>query len=69
MKKLVEFIKGLFCKDCGIKAEAVIAKPIITEEKKEKLEKKAKQEALTKALATKAKVIKNKTDANNKSKS
>ena len=67
MKNIIDFIKGLFCKKCVIKAEAVIVKP--SEEKKEKLEKKTKQEALTKALAIKTKVIKNKTDANNKSKS
>ena len=38
MKKLIEFIKGLFCKKCSIKAEAVIIKP--SEEKQEMLDKK-----------------------------
>jgi Na+-transporting NADH:ubiquinone oxidoreductase subunit NqrC len=51
MKKLIDFIKGLFCKKCIVKAEAVIVKP--SEEKKEALDKKKNLEKL--AIAVKKK--------------
>jgi len=48
MKKIIDFIKGLFCKKCVVKAEAVIVKP--SEEKKEALNKKNNLEKLAKAV-------------------
>ena len=51
MKKIIDFIIGLFCKKCVIKAKAVIAKP--SEEKKEAIAKKKNLEKL--AIAVKKK--------------
>jgi predicted metal-binding protein len=65
IKKLIDFIKGLFCKNCSIKAEAVVVKPTVSEELQEKLEKKEKDEALAEALVVKAKVVKKKRNADN----
>jgi len=62
----INFIKSLFHKE---KPKPVVIKPTISEEQQEKLEKQAKHEALAKALAGKAEVVKKKRNANNKSKS
>jgi hypothetical protein len=48
MKKIIDFIKGLFCKKCIIKAKAVITKP--SEEKKEALAKKKNLDKLAIAV-------------------
>jgi hypothetical protein len=50
MKKIIDFVKGLFCKDCGIKAQIVI-KP--SEEKKEAIAKKKNLEKLATAVKKK----------------
>jgi len=51
MKKLIDFIKGLFCKKCVVKGKAITVKP--SEEKKEAIAKKKNLEKL--ALAVKKK--------------
>jgi hypothetical protein len=53
MRKLIDFIIGLFCKKCVIKANAVIAKP--SEEKKEAIAKKKNLEKLATAIKKKKK--------------
>jgi hypothetical protein len=50
MKKLIDFIKSLFCKDCNIKAQAVIK---LSEKKKEAIEKKKNLEKLATAVKKK----------------
>jgi hypothetical protein len=57
IKKLIDFIKGLFCKNCSIKAEAVVIKPTVSEELQEKLEKKEKLQKLKKAVNKKKKDV------------
>jgi hypothetical protein len=51
MKKLIDFIIGLFCKKCTVKAEAVIVKP--SEEKQEAIAKKKNLEKLATAVKKK----------------
>jgi hypothetical protein len=51
MRKLIDFIVGLFCKKCVIKAKAVIAKP--SEEKKEAVAKKKNLDKLATAIKKK----------------
>jgi hypothetical protein len=51
MKKIIDFIIGLFCKKCIIKAEAVIIKP--SEDKQEAIEKKKNLEKLAVAVKKK----------------
>ena len=53
MKKLIDFIKGLFCKKCVITALAFIAKP--SEEKKEAIAKKKNLDKLATAIKKKKK--------------
>jgi hypothetical protein len=50
MKKLIDFIKRLFCKDCGIKAQAVVK---LSEEKQEAIAKKKNLEKLATAVKKK----------------
>ena len=51
IKKIIDFIVGLFCKKCAVKAEAVIVKP--SEEKQEALAKKKNLEKLATAVKKK----------------
>jgi hypothetical protein len=51
MKKLIDFIVGLFCKKCVIKAKAVIAKP--SGKNKEAIAKKKNLEKLATAVKKK----------------
>lgn len=52
MKKLIDFIKWLFCKKCCvIKAEAIVVKP--SEEKKEAIDKKKNLEKLATVIKKK----------------
>ncbi len=51
IKKLIDFIVGLFCKKCAIKADVVIVKP--SEEKKEAIAKKKNLEKLATAVKKK----------------
>lgn len=62
----INFICSFFKKE---KPQPVVIKPTISEEQQEKLEKKAKHEALAKALAGKAEVVKKKRNANSKKQS
>ena len=55
IKKLIDFIKRLFCKDCSIKAKAIIVKP--SEEKQELLDKKENLQKLTKAVNKSTKLV------------
>jgi len=55
MKMLIEFIKGLFCNKCSIKAEAVIIKP--SEEKQEMIDKKENLQKLSKAANKSTKLV------------
>jgi hypothetical protein len=58
----IKFIKSFFQKE----KSTPIAEPTISEEQQEKLEKKAKHEALAQALSGKAEVVKKKRNASNK---
>jgi prophage tail gpP-like protein len=51
IKKLIDFIVGLFCKKCVMKADAFVVKP--SEEKQEAIEKKKKLEKLATAVKKK----------------
>jgi hypothetical protein len=51
MKKIIDFIKGLFCKNCSVKVEASIVKP--SEEKQEAIAKKKNLEKLATAVKKK----------------
>jgi hypothetical protein len=53
MKKLIDFIVGLFCKKCAIKANAVIVKP--SKKKKEAVAKKENLDKLATAIKKKKK--------------
>jgi len=53
----INFIKSFFQKE---KPKSVVIKPTISEEQQEKLEKKAKHEALAQALSGKAELVKKK---------
>lgn len=59
----INFIRSFFQKE---KPVHVVVKPTITAEQQEKLEKKAKHEALAQALAGKAEAVKKKRNASNK---
>jgi hypothetical protein len=48
MKKIIDFIIGLFCKKCVVKGKAITAKP--SEEKKEAIAKKKNLEKLATAI-------------------
>lgn len=50
IKKLIDFIVGLFCKDCNIKAQAVVK---LSEEKQEAIAKKKNLEKLATAVKKK----------------
>jgi hypothetical protein len=51
MRKLIDFIIGLFCKKCVIKAEAAIVKP--SRRKKEDIDKKKNLDKLAAAIKKK----------------
>lgn len=51
MKKIIDFIKGLFCKKCVVKGKAVTVKP--SEEKQEAIAKKKNLEKLATAVKKK----------------
>lgn len=51
MKKIIDFIIGLFCKKCVVKGKALIVKP--SEEKQEAIAKKKKLEKLATAVKKK----------------
>jgi hypothetical protein len=51
MKKIIDFIKGLFCKKCDIQAKAVVVKP--SKDKKEAADKKKNLDKLATAIKKK----------------